>query len=148
MITVLTPLKSRWTVPLTPISPKSCKSTSSLNTLHTAESHKFYSTFSLTTNSVIRRCCQKSQVCPRFFADDGQYNIKKRAITKRALNFAAHFRQQRSGMLRAFKQKWGIIKIFEYLSEFEKDCQHCLLHCVWYLLMIYEWVNVAKNKVK
>jgi hypothetical protein len=121
---------------LTLNSRKSCKSTSSLNTLHTDESPQFYSAFSSTTNSVIRRCCQKSQVFPSFFAEDGQYSCAF-FFSARALRHAT-----------CFQRKWGIIKMFEYLSEFEQDCQHCLLHCIWYLLMIYEWVNVAKNKVK
>jgi hypothetical protein len=46
--------------------------------------------------------------------------IKKRAITKRALNFAAHFSFSARALRYAtrFQRKWGIIKNFANLSEF------------------------------
>jgi hypothetical protein len=72
-----------------------------MDTLYTAESAQFYTAFSPTTISLTPRFAENAKF-DSFFSPKTLKTIRKRTVTKTALNLTPRFRRQRSAMLLAF----------------------------------------------
>jgi hypothetical protein len=93
------------------------KSASSLNKLYTPERAQFCSAFLPTTLYLIQRCRRKDLLS--FFTEDTQKDLKTE-VAKTVLSFAAHFWQQRSGMLHSFGENGKLFKILNIWANSKK----------------------------
>jgi hypothetical protein len=108
-------------------------STSSLNTLYTAKSAQFYSAILPTTISLTHAFAKNAQNDSKTHSseDNAKFNSLFSATT---LSHASRFRQ-----------KWGVIKNFEYLGKFVEYFRKCWLYCVLYLLVTERCKKKFKN---
>ncbi len=121
-------------------------STSSLNMLYTAKSAQFYSAFSPTMISLTPRFCRKREVWLCFFAENAQ-NYPKTHSYEDSAKFNSPFSATMLSHASRFWRKWGVIKNFEYLDEFEEYVWKCWVYFVLYLLVTERCKKKFKNRL-